>query len=84
MSGLGTAPSGKQAPDGLFTCPMYTCGDLARHTAPPASAPDSTAGGKRTLAQELETLVGGGGVQRSSATTFLPGRKLLPGSLTKG
>lgn len=80
MSGLGTAPSGKQAPDGLFTCPMYTCGDLARHTAPPASAPDSTAGGKRTLAQELETLVGGGGGCREA----LPPPFSLGGSSYQG
>lgn len=56
---------------------------------PPASQhQDNTAGGKRTLAQELETF-GGGGEDRDSTLEALPPtlslqRKLLPGSLSKG
>lgn len=33
MSGLGTATTTKHVPGGLFTRPMYTCADPARHTA---------------------------------------------------
>lgn len=70
MSGLGTAPSGKQAPDGLFTCPMYTCGDLARHTAPPASAPDSRQVARGPWHRNLRHLWGAGGCREALPPPF--------------
>lgn len=80
MSGLGTATSSTQALVFIYMSYVHLW-DPARHTAPPASALDSTAGGKRPLAQERETLAGGGA---QKLPPFLPGWELLPGSLTKG
>lgn len=50
-------------------------------TAPLASALDSTAGGRGPWHRSVRHLRGEG--HRSSATTFLPGQKLLPRSPTK-
>lgn len=65
----------RAGPGGLFTCPAYTCGDPARHAA--TSSP-STAGGEGTLAQELETLGGGGdGTLEAQQHLLLPGEEAL-------
>lgn len=59
MSGLGTATFSTQALVFIYMSYVHLW-DPARHTAPPASAPDTTVGGKRPLAQERRHLRGEG------------------------